>query len=396
MSQSAPPTPQFAPRRAPRGRAVSICIESHPDLPSPPQNETTIAALIPTDLKDFWDLIIGGALSWNPARVGMPPEISQMGLALVRYNRFHAEKLEEDGWTRNMLLEHFKDIQQHCDDIASGKVPKPGGNDYVMSLTNPSHQSMRPFWVNCVLGPGQKYEIARISADEFMSALFSEKSKDTVYHQVAESANTKLAEIGRLGRYALALTLRFDNYFMEFGMRYCPLSIDEKKMIEDILRFSEEASRLNPLNFPESRQEVMELLKSAKVAFSGDRLKLLAHRYEEWGVWGDDRLPTQENPPELGVLSNFLPGSTIEQRKAHQIRHIYLVERHINAVWREIFYAIEHCMATQLACHQWVYRMMSEYHETVRKIKEVRKKPDIRLYIALKEQRLGKTLTRWG
>ncbi|KAK6362651.1 hypothetical protein TWF730_000106 [Orbilia blumenaviensis] len=429
MSQSAPSSPtlslkpriipiipsRVAPHPPPK-RQTSVVLDTPSSLTSLSESEaprkeyqiTSIVACIPDNFNSFWDIVADG-LSWHPTERTMPPQIQTKYLNLIQINRQLQERIRTDKWVRDLLEEHFVDISEHCDEITSGKVAKPMGNEFVLSLVDPSHFAFRRFWVDCVIGNQQRHKLARRSVGEFMNIAAPRVTAPTnpstaaaisnrlpVYTMVCENVSGKLDELARLGRFMAGMVNELETVPLQFGMRYQPLTRREREIVDEVIWWAENIANFYPLD-PEPRERAKNYVQLARSLFSGDRLIPLEVRFKDWNVSEDGQNGQIIRPPLLsgGTAPSPLE-TTDEQRKVLMIRHIYLIERHVNALWRELFLNIKQCLDIQLACHEWYNVMQERYHATVQKIRDTRRRPDMRLYIGLKEQRAGKKLNRWG
>ncbi|KAK6508866.1 hypothetical protein TWF481_003633 [Arthrobotrys musiformis] len=420
MSQSVPPSPiavlkarspagRHPPPRPPK-RQMSVILDAPSSLsltsfsdsenPQKEVKQTSIVACIPKDFNYFWDIVTDG-LKWDPAEVAMPSSIQTQYINLIQSNRRFQDDVNVDKWVRGILNEHFADINEHCDDITSGRITKTMGNDFVLSLAEPSTLGFRRFWVDCVIGNQEKHKLARRSVNEFMNIVTPPRPQNSkggaanapitglpVYRKVADKMSGKLDELVRLGRYIAGMVKDIETTPLEFGFRYQPLTPREHEIIDEVIWWAE--SLVNHYTMePESRLKAKNFIGLAKSMFSGDRLVPLEVRFKGWGVSEDDQF--------VGNLprSSSIPGPSSGRQKALLIRHIYLIERHVSAIWRELFLVIELCLDVQLGCHQWYHVMQDRYHDTVQRIKDTRRKPDMRLYIGLKERRAGKKANRW-
>ncbi|KAK6535864.1 hypothetical protein TWF281_000114 [Arthrobotrys megalospora] len=430
MSQSAPSSPgsnqkakpppvKLPPPRPPK-RQTSVMLDvptslvsfSDSEAPRTETNKTSITACVPEYFNSFWD-IVNECLKWEPTESAMPLDIQGEYFDLIQLNRKHQEKIRIDTWVRDTLNEHFSDIDEHCDDITTGKIAKPMGNDFVLSLTEPSQLGFRRFWVDCVIGNQEKHKLARRSVNEFMNvvaprfqnsrfapASFSSPTTPVpglpVYKKVSEKISGKLDELARLCRYMAGMVHEMETTPLGFGMKYKPLAQEEREIIDGVIAWAESIANCYTFD-PTPRQTAIDYVRSAKSRFSGDRLASEEVRFREWGVSEDTVEQQNPGPPHpVSGTTTSLPGPTEGHQKTVLIRHIYRVERHVCAIWRELFLGIELCLDAQLACHQWYHVMQARYHDTVRKIKDTRRRPDMRLYIGLKEQRAGRKLNRWG
>ncbi|KAK6357695.1 hypothetical protein TWF718_002003 [Orbilia javanica] len=418
------PSSGHPPPRPPK-RQSSVVLDASVPLTSltslsdsePPRKEvkqTSISACVPEDLNCFWDIVSDG-LKWGPSEITMPSNIQTQYLDLIQSNRMFQGYVITDKWVRSLLNEHFADIDEHCDEIVSGRITKPMGNDYILSLTEPTTLGFRRFWVSCAIGNQEKHKLARRSVNEFMNIVAprpqSSKEVDNsptsnapttglpVYRKVAEKISGKLDELVRLGRYMAGMVKDIETTSLPFGMKYKPLTRGEHEIVEEVIWWAETIANFYTLE-PDSRIKAKDFIGSAKLMLSGDRLAPLEVRFEEWGISEDDqvRAAVKPRPSTLSPSSPPSPSSSGPaegQQKALLVRHIYLVERHVSAIWRELFLGIELCLDVQLACYQWYHVMQDKYRQAVQKIKDTRSKPDMRLYIGLKERRAGKRSHKW-
>ncbi|KAK6516148.1 hypothetical protein TWF506_006060 [Arthrobotrys conoides] len=383
----------------------SLLSLSDSELPRKEDKETSIAACVPEDFNCIWDIVADG-LRWDPAETTMPQSVQSQLFDLIQANRKFQDQIGIDSWVRGLLEEHFADINEHCDEIASGRITKPMGNSFILSLTEPYTLGFRRFWVDCVIGNQEKHKLARRSVNQFVNIVVPrpQTSKGAtistfntpitglpVYRKVSEKISGKLDELVRLGRYMAGMVKDIETTTLQFGMRYKPLTRQEHDIVDEVIWWAETIVNFYTLDF-DSRQKAKNFVGMAKSLFSGDRLPTLEVRFKEWGISEEDQGIVAGNLPSPSL---FGTGPTEGHQKALLIRHIYLIERHVSAIWRELFLAIELCLDVQLACYQWYHVMQDRYHETVRKIKDTRSKPDMRLYIGLKERRAGKRMHKW-
>ncbi|KAF3190877.1 hypothetical protein TWF225_001844 [Orbilia oligospora] len=414
-SASRAPPPQLPKRQisvildASASSSLSSLISlSDSELSRKEEKETSIAACVPKDFNCFWDIVADG-LKWDADETTMPSNIQAQLLNLIQSNRKFQHQIGIDIWVRGLLEEHFVDINEHCDEIASGRITKPMGNDFILSLTEPYTLGFRRFWVDCVIGNQEKHKLARRSVNQFVNIVVPRpqgSSRGTtstfnapitglpVYRKVSEKISGKLDELVRLGRYMAGMVKDIETTTLQFGMRYKPLTRKEHDIVDEVIWWAESIVNFYTLDC-DSRQKAKNFVGLARSLFSGDRLASLEVRFKEWEISEDDQRIVAGNSSSPSSPSLPTTGPTKGHQKALLIRHIYLIERHVSAIWRELFLAIELCLDVQLACHQWYHVMQDRYHQAVRKIKDTRSKPDMRLYIGLKERRAGKRMHKW-
>ncbi|RVD80183.1 uncharacterized protein DFL_008088 [Arthrobotrys flagrans] len=180
----------------------------------------------------------------------MPPAIQTQCLSLIQANRKSQDNIRVDAWVRSLLKEHFADINEHCDDIASGRITKPIGNNFVLSLAEPSTLGFRRFWIDCVIGNQEKHNLARRPVDQFVNivVLRSHSPKGgplpninapitglPMYRKVSEKISGKLDELICLGRYMAGMVKDIETIVLQLGMRYKPPTRREHEIVDEVI-----------------------------------------------------------------------------------------------------------------------------------------------------------------
>ncbi|KAK6343842.1 hypothetical protein TWF696_007498 [Orbilia brochopaga] len=303
-------------------------------------------------------------------------------LDIIQTNRETATKLELDTWIQEQLKIHLGNIRRHCMDISSGKIAMPDGHYLLMIRIDPTHPAIGPLWVEFIDETHDRFEATVTSIREFLKTTGLKSFGNTSYHDIFDAADRKLQGMIGVGCRLQELTLALVDETLDYGMRYQPFTEEDMCVISNVLENIQNADG----SLEQSaalRQESIEILRCARRVFSNDRLKPLQARYEEI-------IPKSQYPRPRHIITDGNESS--EESKRQLINHIFYIEHHVLSIWRELFYSMEYCLTAQNTCFYWVDSMMKEYRATIETIRKIKKSPDVRHYIDMKEKRAGGSL----